>query len=122
MGYSLQVKGKNGADILRKYNIHYTLLGLAPNTQEATAAKYRLDDIRSFIQNQNSCCKNVSQAVWLCLCSMFKENLSSLTEEKHCETCSCDQEKIEPYGWSTEEVKRFLSIPVEEIYSIKGGW
>lgn len=125
MSFSCTIKA--GRKDLTKYDggqIHSQLLGLAPNTEGATDAPYRLNDIRYAVAN----CRygdRLHQAASDCFAAMqgmLRTNIESLLLPPHCETCTCGQKSTAPIGWDLTEVLAFLAIDPKDITYIHGGW
>jgi hypothetical protein len=112
--------GKNGEDLMKKYDISYGGLGLAPYCEGDTTAPYRLMDIRrAFIEvpYKDKIYEAARDALVDCQ-NMIQDNLNQL-HPCHCITCTCPAETP---NWDMEQIERFLSIPKEEVYSATGGY
>lgn len=120
MSFSWGCTAKDGTDLFKKYDIHYQGLGLAPNTAEDTPACHRLNDIRSAFQG-TAFKENYEGAACAAIAScqqMLQENLAEL-KRHHCATCTCEGEKP---NWDMQQIQRFISIPLDEVWRADGGW
>ncbi len=122
MGWSCELLGKNNVDLLKKYDIHYRLVGLAPYGSGDTPASYELSYIRSVIGSNefSDKYKKIAQSIFENVKDLIRTNLLSVDNRRHCETCTCINEQLE--GWDLEMINRFLSIPVDEVYKFHGGY
>jgi hypothetical protein len=125
MSFSCTIKTKN-KDLTKYPNgiIHCQLLDLGPNYQDATDAPYSVSDFRKVVLGcqYGDRLKDAAVDCFKELQSMARENLKSLEEEKHCETCDCKREKKKPVGWSVEALNNLLSIDADTITFIRGGY
>jgi hypothetical protein len=104
--------------------INYKLFGLGPDSPNDTDAPHRLSEIRHVISTAQYA-DRLPAAAWDCfleLQRMAKENLDSLREEKHCETCTCELKERVPHGWDADKIRQFLKIPFMSITFISGGF
>ena len=141
MSWGGYLKGKNGVDLFKKYNINYQLLGLGANTVKFKS-KYGRSEIRQyweaaaclkrqymrieFMQIQNMVRDNYKQAVrkWQ-ECS----NCGALERDfRYCPYCGTkalmlkeDTSKFTDYWLDKEMMERFLSINPNEVYDMGGG-
>lgn len=122
MSFSLEMRGKGGEDLLKKYGIQDQLLGIAHNSGETTCPDpYSLSDIRSVIANASYADRlpDAARDAWRIVQGMVRDNLASL-QPNHCDSCTCMEEI--PRGWEKDVAERVLAVPLDEIYSIRGGW
>lgn len=121
MSFSWSCTDEEGHDLFQEFDIHYQGLGLAPNAADDTPAVYRLNEIRNCFEDTQFKDKYegaARQAILDCK-RMLKENLERLENARHCETCTC---KAAQPNWDMEQIKRFLSIPIERIWRADGGF
>jgi len=127
MSFSCVVKGKNGEDLLKKYEIQDQLLGIARNTSPDECEDYAhidLSEIRNIFYKYSRICGDsitqqqsrelIAQAQSIVAC-----NLNCL-ERNHCDFCKC--KPIIPTTWRKEAAERFVSIPLHEVYKAYGGY
>lgn len=120
MSFRWEIKGRGGEDILKKYSINTQGLGLAPNCAQDTAAPHTLNDIRIVFQDhpyKEKLPEAAIEAVQM-VKGMLAHNLDSLVE-CHCNTCKCPTRES---NWDIEQIKRFLSIPLEDVDFAEGGF
>jgi len=127
MSFSCTIKaGEKELTKWREGPIHSQLLGLGPNTENATPAPFRVTDLRDVV------CKCVygdrlpdaARDCFRVLQSMVAENLASLKEEPHCDKCKCfaDSAEKEPEWWDADACRRFLAINADEITFVQGSY
>lgn len=128
MSFSCVILGKNGEDLLKKYNIHEQLLGLAPNfycdsdyDKCEDSYEYNLQIIRAeFIGSYKDDGKTRSQRIVDDIKYRLIHNIEKFEESyHHCSTCTC-KPPIQEY-WDVEMAKRFISIPTDEVEKAYGG-
>jgi hypothetical protein len=125
MSFSCTIKAGNKD--LTKFEggeLHSQLFGLGPNGSYATEAPHRMVDFWGVIKDclYGNRLPAAAQDCFRTLQSMAKENLESLSPEKHCETCSRNSERRQPTGWSVEAIETLLSIDASEITFVEGSW
>jgi hypothetical protein len=120
MGFSCEIK-QGDKSLTSDDTINYKLLGLAPNTAEVTDAPNRLSELRSVVSEcaYGHKLPEAAQDCFARLQYMVRENIESLIQH-HCHTCTCEATK--PRGWDVEAIERFLSIDVNSITYISGGY
>lgn len=130
MGFSCSITGKNGLDLLKKYDIDRKLLGIAPDSGSASLIMFpnALHEIREVFSSNKygEYCREAALDILNEAQNLVRDNFESLTHMHHCDTCTCvqDYEKEIPVfeKWDKEMAKRFLSIPLEEVERAWGGW
>jgi hypothetical protein len=130
MSFTCYIKDKNGINLLEKYNISSQLRGIGPNLYYGEVP-HTLDDIINIFINYKElvdyliekeatyCLSEISRYIVNKCQDMIKENIDSLKKPLHfdiCKTCSCKGEIFTSYAWFIEESKKFLSIPIHEVY------
>lgn len=125
MGFSCTIKqGKKELTAFGDGIIHPQLLGLGPNNADATDAPYRVSDFREVVCNAHYAdrLQDAAKDCFQQLQAMAQANLDSLSQEPHCETCTCRSKPREPEWWSVDSIKQLLSIDPETITFIRGGY
>jgi hypothetical protein len=117
MGFTWACYDADSNDLFEDFGIQLQALNLGPNSQEDTPAPFRVSDIRAMWKNWPFASTHVESAQDLLrtVQTMAYANLLSLHSVPHCETCTCNLSNVEPTGWSTTEIKRFIAIPVHRV-------
>ena len=121
MSFSWWCHDKAGRDLFDLHEINGQALNLAPNCPDDTDAVYRLNDIRhawASVQYKEQL-QDAAQDAMRIVKRMLAEILQGL-QPHHCETCTCVM--IKPEGWNVEDIKRFLDIPIDQVWRCGGGW
>lgn len=128
MSFSCEITGKNNIDLLKKYDINHQLLGIARSSVcEEEYEYYDHDDLneirRIFLEYSNICGDSITreQSIELIVKvkGIIQSNIDSL-KINHCDHCKCPD--IEPKSWNLDAAKRFLSIPLGEVFKAYGGY
>jgi hypothetical protein len=121
VSFSFEMRGKDGEDLLEKYGVNHQLFGLGPNSDRDSDAPYRLSHLRGHIANAEYADRlpDAARDAFERVQWGAKTNLESL-QPSHCDTCTCPPR--EPQGWDAEAIKRCLSVPLSEIFSLRGGY
>lgn len=125
MGFSCTIKaGNKDLTNFEKGPIHHQLLGLGPNGPSATPAPYRVNDFRDIVINcvYGDRLKEAAQDSFRSLQEMARENLRSLKQEPHCETCTCELSEAKPEWWNADSLRSLLEIDPETITYMRGGY
>lgn len=121
MSFSWWCKDKNGKDLFKEFEINHQGFGLGPSGLNNKGAPHRLEDIRQawasvpYTEKFEDAARDAMSVAQ----RMAQENLESLLS-RHCETCSCGA--AVPSGWSADDIRRFLSIPLDRVWRGGGGW
>ena len=117
---------------MKKYDINYQLLGLASYSTAAENDEYddffgviySLSDIRSIFTNAIYAdgYKKAAQDCVEKVQGILRHNLGESLGAAHKECPSCECVKKKPSDWNIEMIERFLSIPIEDVHRIEGGW
>lgn len=121
MSFSWTVSSKDGTDLLKAFDIHYQALGLASNTAtDIPEGRHRLNDIReAFVRIPfKDKFEGAAQLAVVNVQRMLRDNLAEL-HQHHCVTCSCPPRDT---TWSLEQIHRFLSIPIADVWRADGGF
>lgn len=121
MSFSWSITAKDGSDLLKRFDIHYQGLGLASNTaSDKPEGRYRLNDIREEFTRVpfKDSYEGAAMFAVAKVQRMLAENLEAL-QPHHCSTCCCPPLDT---TWSLEQIHRFMSIPIEDVWRADGGF
>ena len=104
--------------------IHSQLLGLGAHCVGDDESPYSVSDFRSAVADcvYGDRLKDAAQDCFRQLQRMAKENLESIVERPHCDTCACETKERDPKGWSAEALRALLAIDPNTVTYLSGGY